>query len=471
MKPRTRTFLFLASIILFFLLAPLAIFYSKGYRIDFGQRRIVKTGGFYLKASPKSAEIFIDKNFKKKTDFFFGAAFLENFLPKEYIVELKKTGYQAWKKTLNLESGRVTEAKNIFLVPENLSFELITSRVKRFWPSPDGEKIILEEQVLVQEKESWELKLYDVKNNIKAHLIGEKELLEEESVLSDLVWSLDSERLLIETGGENRNYFLLETEKIPSSPVALDFLKDFEALYLHPTNSDEIFFTNNQESGLLTILKAEADGETVKKILDEVVVFGIDKRNIYWLDQKGFLNKSDFEGRSQNLALTTLPLAENANYQIIILDSEIFLLSALVKSGQEEKRLFYFDRDFNIFKEVALDVDFLSLSPNSERLCFWNDSEVWVWFLEEKTSQPAKEIWAKTFLTRISEKIEDFYWWNNYYLIFKSQSEIKIIETDDRDQIQIWDLVRFKDPEIYFNQKDKKLYVLSEGDFFASQSF
>ena len=45
---------------------------------------------------------------------------------------------------------------------------------------------------------------------------------------------------------------------------------------------------------------------------------------------------------------------------------------------------------------------------------------------------------------------------------------IKIIEVDNRSSVQSWDLANLSDPKIFFNDFDKKLYVLSENKLYCS---
>ena len=124
MTKRTRTILFITCIFLFILVAPSVVLYSQGYRFNFnppaGGKIIVQTGAFYFKVLPTSAEIYLDGKLKKKTDFFFGTAFIKNLLPKKYTIEVKKDGYLPWSKTIELKEREVQEFKNIALIPTNL---------------------------------------------------------------------------------------------------------------------------------------------------------------------------------------------------------------------------------------------------------------------------------------------------------------------------------------------------------------
>ena len=110
------------------------------------------------------------------------------------------------------------------------------------------------------------------------------------------------------------------------------------------------------------------------------------------------------------------------------------------------------------------------ISPDKKKSAVFSDSEIWIFYLKDMAEQPAKKAGEKQFLSRLSEKIDDVFWLDNNYLIFNSGNNIKIAETDDRDRIQIWDIGSFPSPKIFFNQADKKLYILSENTLYQSEN-
>lgn len=73
-------------------------------------------------------------------------------------------------------------------------------------------------------------------------------------------------------------------------------------------------------------------------------------------------------------------------------------------------------------------------------------------------------------MARFSEKINDVFWLTDHYLIFNLGNQIKIAEIDDRDKIQTWDVSQIEASKMYFNQGDKKLYLLSGGNLHSSES-
>ena len=133
MNKRLRTILFAVCLFLFFLIAPLVILYSQGYRIDWIGKKIRKTGGFYFKVWPENAQVFIDGKFKKKTAFMSNSTYISNLTPKEYKVEIKKPRFQAWQKSLEIKENWVTESGGIILFLEDPSYTNLRQKVESFF--------------------------------------------------------------------------------------------------------------------------------------------------------------------------------------------------------------------------------------------------------------------------------------------------------------------------------------------------
>jgi len=136
------------------------IFYFQGYRFDFEKNKVVQTGALYLKAMPNNCQVYLDGDFKKKTSGFTGSVLIENLMPREYQVEIRKTGYHSWQKNLEIREKQVTEAKNIILFPQNPDFTIVSEKpeIKISATSSDKQKVIdasaYEIRVLFPEKEN-----------------------------------------------------------------------------------------------------------------------------------------------------------------------------------------------------------------------------------------------------------------------------------------------------------------------------
>jgi hypothetical protein len=413
------------------------ILYYQGYRFDFEKKSLTQTGGLFLKVIPKQAEIYLTPldsksltgqagKLVKKTDFFFGSALIENLLPKKYLVEVKKNGYFSWKKDLEIKEREVTEAKNIVLFPKNPNFSILTKNVKNFWFSPDGKKMILKEG----QEETWALKLYDLNRSVKSHLIEGTDLSRQESELFDLKFSEDSKKIFLEVGvGEELKYFSLEIEKTP--PLLVETKKP-------------------------------------EPPIENILIYQNFNGDIYYLDNFGYLWRSD-SSLSIKEKITEIPFPAKAEteHDLYIFPGFIFL--------REGETLYSFNPDSESFEKFFEKINGLKISPDNKKLLFFSDSEIWVLFLKEKLTQPTKKAGEKTLLVRLSEKIEDAFWLNSDYLIFNAGDKIKIAEIDERDKLNIVDLAEFPPttsgggPEIFFNQTDKKLYVLANGILYSSE--
>lgn len=110
-----RMVAFYISVLLFFLLLPIVLSYSLGYKIDFQRLKIYKTGIIYIKSQPSGASIYINgKPFPDITP-----ARIEELKPGQYRIEVRRDGFYPWQKDLAVRPNMVTRADDIVLFPLN----------------------------------------------------------------------------------------------------------------------------------------------------------------------------------------------------------------------------------------------------------------------------------------------------------------------------------------------------------------
>ena len=115
MQKKIRTIIFSIMAVVFFAAAPMILFYSEGYRFDFQQKKLLKTGGFYVKTSVPAAEVYIDQKFINKTSTFITYDYLaQNLLPKNHDIKIQKTGYHTWEKTLAVKEKMVAKPTSLY---------------------------------------------------------------------------------------------------------------------------------------------------------------------------------------------------------------------------------------------------------------------------------------------------------------------------------------------------------------------
>lgn len=420
MTKKSRTIIFLIFSLLFLIIAPFFTLYSQGYRFDFDTKKITQTGGLFFKISPKQAEVIVNGNLAKKTDFFFGSVLIENLLPRSYQIEIKKDSYKPWMKTLETKAKEVTSAKNIVLFAENYDFNTITKNIENLWIFPDQKKIILQESGL----DGWALKIYEPEKNLVSILIDQNDIPYRQNSLTDLEFSPDMKEIYLKVQAIGQvKYYLVPLDK-PHQAAS---------------RKNPPFFWQN-----------------------DILAYQISDNAIFYLDKAGDIYKADSSlSLKEKISEKPFKINPSAQYDFWLFGSRLFI--------SENRMLYRYEEKEKSFIKIADAATDLKISPDGEKIAFFNDNEVWVLFLENIEDQPTKKAGDKILLARFSDKIENVLWINAHYLLFNAGSQIKISEIDDRDKINSIDLVLKQNPKLFWDHNNKRLYILSEGILHQSE--
>lgn len=427
MKKKTRTFLFFFCLFLFLILTPIVILYCQGYRFDFslaeGKIRFVQTGGLYIKTLPRTAEIYLDGKLKKRTSFLTGTALMQNLIPGSYQVEVSKEGYKKWAKEMEIKENMVTEVKNIVLFPEDFQFHILIKEVNNFWFSPDKEKIITLEP-FSENSDKWSLKMFDIERNIKSYLISEEDINPEKAEFFDLSFGKEEQIQLTLGMEEQIQEISLDLETSPPS------IKEKEEEEKIPSYS--LFH---------------------KKVNDK----------IYYLDRSGHIYQTDETfGPKMKITEQPFPVIQERPYLIEFFSNQFFLW--------EESDLYILDNESKSFNKIFTNISGIKPSSNEDKLVVFSDKEIKIFFLRDINEQPIRKAGEEILITRLSEEIKNVSWINPDYLIFTSGNTLKISEIDSRNNINSYNLENFEDPKVVWNNKDKKIYILSKGNLYSSNN-
>ena len=447
MKKGTRRIVFTSFSVVFLIVAPLIVFYSMGWRFSWEEKKFIRPGMFYCRTLPKATTVLLEGRDSKKTDPFFGSLLIENISPGKQKFTVQKQGYHSWEKSLGIKKGEVTEAKNIVLVPQEPKFELISKNIEGSFSATRGQETIL----LESEDKGWSLKLLEADKNLKSHLLSKEKISTKEVDLISLQISPDGKRSIIKAGiGEGVKYFLLEFSSLPASLEELNLPGPLN-VYFHPQDGSRIFFLKEKE--LKELGRQDSLGKVIAPLLEE--------DSIYFLHQEAFLAKIGYDFQFQE-KIAPFPLKQETKYQIKKAGSFIFLKEGL--------KLYSLDLEGESqFEKVSENIKGVKASPDGKKITFYNDSELWVFFLEDIAEQPKRERGEIQFISRFSEELGSVSWYTSHHLIFNSGARIKVSEIDARDKINSSDLAYFSSPEIFWYQNIGKLCVLSEGNLFCSE--
>ncbi len=97
--------------LIFFIIAPILVFYTAGYRWNPKKGMVEKNGTLILDTEPRGADIFLNgQRIDERTP-----ATLQNVAPGIYSIKMQKDGYHEWEKSLQILPERVTFANEVFL--------------------------------------------------------------------------------------------------------------------------------------------------------------------------------------------------------------------------------------------------------------------------------------------------------------------------------------------------------------------
>lgn len=449
MKRKTRRILFYFFLICFLIIAPVTILYAAGWRVDWQNKDLVRTGAIYLKSQPKGARIFIDSKLTDKTP-----ANINGLFPKEYQVLIEKEGYYSWQKKIKVYSSLVSEAPHILLIPQELSLNQLFQQVKDFIISPNKKRLAYISQISeFSQSPGGGIWVVNLNDNSQTQLALDKDL-----EYQDWQWSSNNQKLLLKAkiAGQD-NWLAVDIEK-PLETVNLTKLLGLriEQLNWHPTDNKKIFYLQN--NNLFQVNYLEETSPEI--ILEDVLSYMTIEQGIYFIQKpNNILYRFDLlSGNKQQLTLTPLPL--DKNYQIFV-SSDGGKVVVLSSTGQ-----LYFLQNKKL-EPLADNIIGLQFSQNKKKLLAYSEHEILVIWLENDTFyQTKKEIGQKDLITRYSEKIEKACWYKgDQHIIFNLSNQIKITELDGRDQRNTFDINQGKK----ISCQDKNLYFINQSNLYQTK--
>lgn len=116
-----RFIAFYAAVLIFFITLPILLSYSLGYKIDYRNLKIYKTGIIYLSSNPSGASVYVNGRLYKDVT----PAQIEELKPGTYKIEVRREGFYPWDGELEARPNMVTKADRIVLFP-------VSREMKRF---------------------------------------------------------------------------------------------------------------------------------------------------------------------------------------------------------------------------------------------------------------------------------------------------------------------------------------------------
>lgn len=415
MTLQKRRILYSFFILLFFILAPILISYSLGYRYNLTKGIIEKTGVIFIKSFPKNASIYINNELQSNET----PTQITNLLGNLYDVRVEKEDYHTWQKNLEVRPQETTFAEEVTLFKNNLEFvNLLPGDFTKLLVSHDKNKVaLISEDNLIES-----LTIYDISDN-------ESKTPFDSSNLELIAWTNSNQNLILKN---NSDYLIYNT--ITDNITSL-----FELTNLNFTEIKSDYFNDNVYYGLKNNLlyKIDLASKEINLVTNErVLAFESWKTKLLYVtsvNNKYFL-KSYFNNESTKL----LVLPNSINYKFIPSDQNLL---ALLDLDDEIAYLLEPDKE-EIFKKYIKNVNHLNW--HNDYLVYYNNSEIWTYFPEDNSA---------ILLERTAGNLKDAFWHPGLVNVFGIiDNTLKIYELDSRDKRNIIDFLELNDYNLFIDK-------------------
>lgn len=416
MTRKTGRILFIFFVLIFLLVGVAAVFYSLGYRINFDNFKIQKTGGIYIKTHPRGVTIKISgKIYPDASNLLQSGTLISNLTPKNYKVEIDKDGYYPYYKNLAVQPSMVAEILSVNLIPQKITpLQLASARGNTIIDSANNDN-----SFIIQNEKTGTYYLYDLSDQTKiVNLTSLYNSLRKSSKIKKITF--------VPFKPEN---FVVED----SSGIKI---MDSSALTLTTLTKTPVAWLL-QNSNVYFIASKSISATSSQLILSSYNLV--------------FQNKSDIASLPQNFSNSEISAFKisGGNDKIAILD--------------KTNTLFLFDTSKNTYIKLADNVKDFDFSPSSGQLAYLtSDNAINILFLKDFNGEiTKKESDVVKFSLPPRENIQNITWYNDsMHLLVKYADSIKFMEINDLKPLNIAPLAGAIN-QLYYNPRTNNLFFIA----------
>lgn len=150
----------------FFIISPLLVLYTAGYRYDFKNGIIQEIGAISIDVLPKNASAFLnDKKIQGKMPIR-----LKNVSPGKYKIKISADGFYDWEKEITVENKQTAYFKEIKLIKKSSPEKIDDGQIEQFSLS-NNKKYLIYQKINVDKQEFY---LRDLNNNEDTFIFGDE---------------------------------------------------------------------------------------------------------------------------------------------------------------------------------------------------------------------------------------------------------------------------------------------------------
>lgn len=455
--------------VLFWITSAIIIGYAFGYRFNLKKGIFVYAGSITLKTTPQESDVYINNKLysAKKLNRINNSYHIGGIFPGEYLLEVKSSDHNSWSKKITVQSGISTEFWNIVLTNENptiLSYTI--NGILKFFISPRKNNVA----VAQKENDIFSVSIFSPDKTDIKNIFSSNEYSFTDNEKENIEWTPQAHRIIIPTIKNDTNektYFIASTddeEKINLKDITNN--ENISNVRWDPETKNVLFYMLNND-----LFRIDLDNPTESKMIAQnISSYELASNGLYFFQlPEGIVYKTNFSGTNSPKQITRISpdMTNDQYYKIIAYDDQRMTL--INNSGS----LYIFNQGENeeYFKKISSNSKGSQFSDDGKKLLFWNDNEIFVYFVREWDVQPAREESELIPITRYAEKIKNIQWSRDYeHIIFTVDKKIKLIELDQRDRRNLMDITSLNiddsyvvnnnsDALIYFTNKDENGYL------------
>ncbi|MFA6524991.1 MAG: PEGA domain-containing protein [Patescibacteria group bacterium] len=415
MKKKYRRIYALSLVFVFIIVAPLLILYATGFRYDFNEYKVIKTGVLAVDSDPRNAQIEINGEATgAKTP-----KVVKNLFPGEYSVLIEKQGYFPWEKILPVFANQATTTERVSLlktdgptlVTEEKVTDLVFSTANSYFAyitNPDG----VNPALIVKQQNT-------LRTVLSISTIGR----DQQPVFSE------GERFIF-LKDIKTNYITRVLSLSGQYDILLKDITDFPVLNLIESGSDSVLYAVT-ENGLSQLNLTENSIQLLiaGRIQDALTI----NESVYYIQDKEnypVLYKSNAVNFKSAEEISTF--SSNDQYRLSHSVQDYITVHDLIN---KELSLIKIQNQFSItLDKLNPDVIGFSWSPDINNLLLYNDFEIWVYNPELK---------QQDLLIRSSGKIKYAVWSpDGQWIIYSQEGYIKAVELDGRGKRNMLNLAQ-----------------------------
>ena len=457
---------------IFFIITPLVIFYSLGYRFNPQRGIFVFTGSLSIKSNPLNVGIYIDQELRNGTLNRINSTYhIGGLKPGDHLIEVKADGYDTWSKKITVSSGTSTEFWNVLLVKNNYARTNYPSDgIDKFFFDP-GKKLIAYTH---NNTGNLSVSVLDLSNNESSDVFSSDEYAFTSDRKENIEWSPQSKKIIIPVEKDGKkNYFLADVktkEIIDLKSIA--GAEDISKVRWDKDNKNFIYYISQGNLYYLSTLNPEE-----KKIVAEnISSYDLSSSFVYYFQlPSGLVYRTNYNGTDEPKQMSTNSpdKMSDPSYQITIYDEN--KITFLNKSGDLYVQNLGGSKDY--FKNLASGIVESQFSDDGKKLLYFSNSEISVYFTKDWEVQPWRSENDQKGVIRFSEKIDNVQWEKDYeHVVFSVGDKMKIAEIDSRSQNNTQDVASlsndnskivsdFSDSKVYFTDADNGISKLYSIDF------